>query len=348
MFEGIDGVDLTDNFYRSVMGGNSLSVGLDESKLNGVDPLDPDRQYRFNSLGFRGPEFVSKAELVTAGCSFTYGMGVSEDSVWSKAVATDLGLTHNNLAKPGASISWIVEKLFNYFNEFGHPKYLLCLFPDAKRFIVPADGKVLAKDKNKKTLNYGEHGSHGRDGQFLYNEVAKSTSEMTSISLIRRPYNIRDIYTSELGYYSAIRQIRILEQYCKATGIKLLWSTWDFELSFHLDKLQSDEALRFESYFNIDTFFYRKQEDGAFKDAIFNVDLSSMDSIDSYLNCINDHGEVYCSCYLSCHSELIEKVGEENFHIGTDLNYGKCCSHPGAHLHMHYAEKFLDAFKAMK
>jgi hypothetical protein len=345
MFEGIEGLNLDNDFYRSIVGGNSLFNFLPKESVDGRDELDPSRTYRFNSYGYRGEELKQGAKFVSAGCSFTYGLGIPEDAIWANIIARDLNLTHNSVAKSGASIGWIVEKLFNYFKEFGHPKYLICLMPDAKRFVVPVDGIILTSDKNKKTKNIGMDGSRGGRGEFLYNEVSKSMSEMCLVNFLKRPYNIRDIYTPDMGYYNSIRSIRVLEQYCKAVGIKFLWSTWDFEFAFHLEKINQDSELKFNSYFPINTFFYRKKEKDLYKDAIFTLNVSEDQDVDRYLDCIENHNGSICSCYCSCHEGLIDVYGVENFHAGTDSTYGEQFSHPGAHLHAHYAARMIEALR---
>jgi hypothetical protein len=345
MFEGIEGLDLHNDFYRSIVNGNTLFNFLPKSSAEGVDELDPTRVYRFNSHGYRGQELKENAKFLSAGCSFTYGLGLPEDAIWPNVVAKSLNLTHNSIAKSGASVGWIVEKLFNYFKEFGRPEYLVCLMPDAKRFIVPVDGTILTSDKNKETKNIGMPGSYGSDNKFLYNEVSKKLSELSSVNFLKRPYNVRDFYTPEMGYYNSIRSLRALEQYCEAVGIKLLWSTWDFEFAFHLAKINQDPELKFNNYFPINTFFYRKKEKNLYKDAIFTLDINKSEEIDQYLYCIEKHSDSSCSCYLSCHEELIDVYELDSFFSGTDATYGRQFSHPGAHLHVHYAERVIEVLK---
>ena len=345
MFEGIDGLDLKNNFYRNIVDGNNLLIASDKDS-SFYDRLDPDRLYYQNRHGYRGKEFLPNAKLVSAGCSFTYGLGIPEEAIWSNIVAEKLNLSHNKIAKSGASISFIVEKLFNYFNEFGNPKYLICLFPDAKRFVVPVDGKILTNDTETKVDNFGEIGTRGEPGQFIYNEVSKSFHELSSQKYLKRPYNIRNIYTAEIGYYTSIRHLRMLEQYCKSAGITFLWATWDFEFSLHLAKINLENDLKFNNYFDINTFFYRKNENNFYKDVIFNVNINMENETIKYLNCIAHHENTECSCYLNCHSDLIDKYGEFNFHVGTDTTRGVAWSHPGCHLQAHYADRFLEELKS--
>jgi len=54
---------------------------------------------------------------------------------------------------------------------------------------------------------------------------------------------------------------------------------------------------------------------------------------------------VACSCSLlpeSCHEDLIEIYGKENYNLGTDHGGGLENSHPGVHLQAHYADRFIE------
>lgn len=342
MIQGIPSFSLNNNFHRSIVDGNALRLrGTQTGSV--VSEYDPGREYRINSFGYRGQEFSKDAKILAAGCSFTFGTGADEAAIWPSVLAKTLNLTHNNLSKSGASISWIVEKVFNYFKEFGHPEYLFCLFPDTKRFIAPVDGILLTKDQEINPKNLGEPGSLGAPGQYLYNEMGKNYDEIVSSKYLKRPYNIRDLHTPELGLYLAVRQIRILEQYCKSANIKFLWGTWDFELSYYVSQINSEEDLRFSNYAKLDTLFYKKREDNRYRDAIFTVDMGIESEALRYVDCINSHDNIECSCFhRGCHSDLVEIYGERDFNTGSDTTYGDMIAHPGAHLHAHYAEKFIE------
>lgn len=343
MIEGVVGFDLNNKFHRTLADGKTLKISGGEARKIFPD-YDPAREYRINSLGYRGPEFIPDAPILAAGCSFTFGRGADESAIWPSVISRSMGLEHNNLSKSGASVSWIVEKIFSYFREFGHPKYLFCLFPDTKRFVAPVDGVVLTRDPEINPKNFGEPGTSGKKGQYLYNEMGKNLSELVETKYLKRPYNIRDLHTPELGLYLAVRQIRILEQYCKLANINFIWGTWDYELSYYAAEINKHEDLKFDSYGNLNVLFYKKMEQNLYKDAIFNVDMGNESEAWQYINCINNHDNVECDCYQSkCHSDLKDLYGERDFHTGSDILDGDLIAHPGAHLHSHYAEAFLAA-----
>lgn len=334
--------DLQNDFCRSLFDGKSLRI---KKSTVGKETLvnDPEQLYFNNSYGFRGEEFLASDTLLTAGCSFTHGVGIPIEGTWWKTVSKNLDLPASAaVARPGASIPWIVEKLFAYFAEFGHPKYLLCLFPDFERYVVPLDGEILEGDLSAENA-FGEFGTFGAPGQRFYNTRAKSRPELMKTKYLKRPYNIRNVYTAEIAIYTAIRYIRLLEQYCAATNIKLIWSTWHMNSAMYLDQINEVEDLKLKSYFNLGVLSYKKiLSDGA-KDFIYADRGVASDP--AYLDCLDLHSRVECSCSQfpePCHENLIEAYGKETYNSGTDMGRGAENSHPGAHLQAHYADRFIE------
>lgn len=331
--------DLDNNFYRTIADGRSLKI---EETSTGIVEYsdDPARKYFINTYGFRGPEFSSDSKMVVAGCSFTYGLGVPEETVWGNVVSNKLNISQGAaVAKPGASISWIVEKLFAYFYEFGNPEYLLCLMPDPHRFIVPLDGKILDGDPSAKKAQV-ETGTFGVSGQRFYSTQAKQQSDLLENKYLKRPYNIRNLYTPELTLYQSIRALRMLEQYCNVANIKFIWSTWDRSFMSYLEKINESEALKFKNFFSLNLIIDKKKLSSGYKYVIF--EDSSTSQLSKYNDCMREHKNMDCSCDLDCHQDLENKYGKDNFVLGTDLANGQRYAHPGTHVHAHYAEKFIE------
>ena len=59
--------------------------------------------YKFNSYGFRSDEFSQTDNLMTLGCSFTFGTAIAQCSRWSSIISKTLGLADFNLGIDGAS-----------------------------------------------------------------------------------------------------------------------------------------------------------------------------------------------------------------------------------------------------
>lgn len=54
---------------------------------------------------------TEKAQLWVAGCSFTYGVGVSQHERWGDVLASLLDLPVSTLAQPGSSIRWAADQI---------------------------------------------------------------------------------------------------------------------------------------------------------------------------------------------------------------------------------------------
>ena len=119
-------------------------------RINGID-------YITNSKDFRSPEFKKNTDLLIAGCSFTYGVGIPQEFMWAEIVAKDLNLSHANLSMPGDSVVGQVKKIFAYFKEYGHPKFLCALFPDFGRFLYPQNKNHFVSDKTLRLIKNNKY-----------------------------------------------------------------------------------------------------------------------------------------------------------------------------------------------
>ena len=52
-------------------------------------------------------------------------------------------MSYINLALPGKSVSSIINNLYSYFREYGHPKKVFCLFPNFNRFELPINKDII-------------------------------------------------------------------------------------------------------------------------------------------------------------------------------------------------------------
>jgi len=173
--------------------------------------LDQANSYFINTLGFRGKEFSRNNQLVFSGCSFTFGLGLPEEEIWGKRIANSLGMECSNLGLPGDSVVGIITNIYKYFEEYGHPKILLCLFPDFYRFLIPINSDILTtKYANAETgMLSGVHILH------------KETEEYS-----KKPHYAEDVFSPDLAFFYSYQYIKMLEKYCKQAGILFLWSTW--------------------------------------------------------------------------------------------------------------------------
>ena len=315
--------DYSGRYLKRLFGGNFLVAN--ERPLSKADPVN---KYTINSDGYRSKEFSTDDKIVAAGCSFTFGSGVPESAIWPNFLGGKLGTAVPIVASPGASVSFVVEELFSYFNTYGTPETVLCLFPDSGRFEVPCDNKLITNLK--------------ADEPKVLTVYTKDSTVLAS-KYLKRPYNAEDITTEDMAIYRSIKSIRALEQYCAAANIDLIWGTWDDRFNKLLLELNSIDDFKFKNYFDVinsGCYSYIKTTSDPRTEVFYDYE--------TYDTCNTNHKKIECDCSFGCHQELLEKYGPEQFNIGLDYLWaGIDNSHPGAHLHAHYAEAFLSEIKKL-
>jgi len=210
--------DLIQSQYRQSHMIAELNLGVSHKKFSYKGKIEVD--YSVNSYGYRGPE-LSKSDLLTSGCSQSFGVGIPENLTWTKMLAGD-SMSYNNLSYPGNSTSAMVEDVFKYFEIYGHPKYLRLLLPDFLRFKF-----IKAANENTFIQN-----SQGKIGEFL-NTV--SDADRSMLKYEKMPIAVEKIIPTAVPFRQNLMAIKILEQYISQTDIDFKWATWHNELNIHFN-----------------------------------------------------------------------------------------------------------------
>jgi hypothetical protein len=228
---------------------------LNDTLVNKWMPSSPSEQhskieYILNSDNYRSIEFDGNAEIMTLGCSYTYGLGLPSDMIWPNILSNKLDKSVVNLAQPGDSTPGQIRKAFSYFKKYGNPKIIVAAFP-LYRMEFPIVPKKFLKE-NDDTLN--------KIGNYIFyddwfEDYAKS------------PYDPEKVIPKEVSLFYTQSHIQMLEQYCKTNGIKLIWSVWEHYKSI-FDFLSKEQPDLLKNYCNIDwdlffdynTGYYNKRE----------------------------------------------------------------------------------------
>ena len=171
----------------------------------------PDFNYKINSEGFRSKSFnefnVNDKNILFAGCSMTFGVGLPENLTWTDILLNKInssGLdkyTAYNIGAPGVGIEIIYKNVLAFVESVGKPDKICILFPNISRGII-YDEAIKA---------------------FIYSDVNLNRDK----KVFDQKY--KDIYSHEYQLYKIISVINSLEIICKAKGIDLFWSTWEFD-----------------------------------------------------------------------------------------------------------------------
>lgn len=91
-------------------------------------------EYRLNSNFFRCNHFENKPSVVSLGCSYTYGVGLTSEDTWSFKLANQLNLENYNLGCPGRSVALsAIYFMENFEKYFSNCQVLAALMPPANR-----------------------------------------------------------------------------------------------------------------------------------------------------------------------------------------------------------------------
>ena len=279
------------------------SFVFDGDKLTGLingDLIDSGNAYSFNKMEYRSPEFTSNPDIIFAGCSFTFGLGVSDENIWPNLVAEDK-YTFANLSQVGISTEKIVSSCINHIDIYGKPKKIFCLFPDFLRnnFVNDPDFHVYDRPMN----------------EIAYEHSWSQTVSWPSMDMIKpnkyvkMPFDINKNISPHYFIYKYINSIYILQTLCKALDIDFVWSIW-----------HKDTAEIIESLFNNNNFYLNKDNYISLIDAEKkDIAYGSNESLNQ--KCSEDHDH-----------RLKDSLGWET---GTDVQ-----NHPGIHWHYHISNLF--------
>jgi hypothetical protein len=329
-------IDFESPYYQMILNGKT-NLQINEPET--IFPLfDPKREYRKNNYGYRSEEFSADADVLIAGCSHTYGTGIDQHVRWGDVLAKKLNLIPQTISDPGTSIPWLVEKIMSHISTFGPPRRVICLFPDPFRFPLIIDSKTLRSElvtmssycgferiedswRGQTTVHSGQQEFHTKDIKFL-----------------KRPFDSNVVISRDMALYQSIRSIRFLERYCNDLDIPLIWGSWDNSFSEIINTISTTEY-KFNNFVDISSrgcLTYRKNIDQR-KDVLFECKDSN------FWNCMSNHQNIECDCYLKCHEDYRELVGSDQFYMASDILNGIDHAHYGAHVHMHFAEAFLSS-----
>lgn len=174
--------------------------------------------YNLNSRAFRSPEFDGTADLVTIGCSQTFGVGVPQEHGWPSRLSEMTGMSLANLGMPGTGAQDGFNKLLAYVEEYGKPKAVAVLYTDYRRMNA---GLRYDSNTSNSSLNHESSGV----GIGLIRIDPRSGKDIASYS--KKPYNLDNILALEFTMYQTMLSIDYMTLYCKEAGIKLAYSSWE-------------------------------------------------------------------------------------------------------------------------
>lgn len=232
--------------------------------------------YDLNEDGFRSKSFKkfnkNNLNVVFAGCSVTFGMGLPEDNTWYKKLINKIAKDNKkeidfyNLSINGASTQLIIKNIITFLNNIGKPDYLFLLLPETSRSLV-WDGE--------RYINQHHDVKNKHDKNEFYEKFIKD-------------------YSFENSIMNESTMIHLVELLCKMSGIKLIWSSWDQKTNKTFNKI------KYYNHINIqyDIVDYWLCPPELFKDIYYETDRQEgyYNIMLKVLNSRNENNEPYWVC----------------------------------------------------
>lgn len=218
------------NIYPSLI--NKAQAGINGPVIDPVSPLrikleglssDPLPPYHLktNTYGYRSDEFTARhtgKHILFAGCSETFGQGGELEDLWAHRVYSAIAKEEEvsgfyNLGKCGAGFQDIIYFVTDYIEKFAKPDVLFIMFPNVNRFV-----SYLNFDKQNKSAS----------GYYPVANMAEHLTIAGSGIGMGRDEDGR--YSTEAFfdlYAHFVLNIKMLDTFCKTSGINFMWSTWD-------------------------------------------------------------------------------------------------------------------------
>lgn len=267
-------------------------------------------KYKTNSIGYRNEEFdKDPAYILAAGCSQTWGTGILDDLTWPRVLSKTTGMSVDNVGYFGKSTAGIVQIVFAYFREVGHPRYVYLLLPDLYRMILPASRGLMHSKKYSKE----------KQDMISNTSIGDTVVSSEKPKYFTVPYYMEEVMTQEFTIWQAMSSLQILEDYCSNLNIGLKYGTWET---------------------NTEGFFRALPKDNNFYNNY--VDLESdMWSIHNIEN-----GKEYYMNDPYCHIDFKNETNEMYWERASDFDTVNKNAHIGAHRHIHIAEAFAKELRA--
>ena len=197
--------------------------------------------YKHNNYGYRDEDFIKNkpADLLTLGCSHTYGFGLPIEKTWPSLLSQDLNVTMHNLGVSGDSAIGQVHHAFWYFENVGVPKKIAALFPLQRMLLMAVPEKNLPFNPSFYSINK----------TFFENKNFKKYS--------KAPHIIEETMSPETSILYTFLAISILQSFCKVNNIEFVF--YIFENNDIKEFIDKDSNF-FNNFCNLDLIFFKSKD----------------------------------------------------------------------------------------
>lgn len=263
-----------------------------------------DIEYRFNNIGFRGPDVTGDEDFIAIGCSQTFGYSLPEEFTWPAQIAKLHKSNVVNLGLNGDSAKGSILKAIAYIEQFGKPKAVFGCFPirRSEHFSVPG-------------VNFYNQSDPEVAGVFN-SVILKNNTKLIS----KAPHDFNAVNSVEDQMFDTYCMINIFDKYCREAGIKFIWTGWETMFaSARIHSIMNNYTDGFFFMNDMSELNYDKNischteylEHPLFHNA---ADIVIEQEDPKYFNA---HKGIHWNIHMAerCYSEYIKSISEENIKI---------------------------------
>jgi hypothetical protein len=182
-----------------------------------------DITYSANSDGYRSAEFKPDPDsknILTAGCSMTYGEGLPFDKTWPEQLKSKINGEVLNLSSTGRSFYTIIDDIYAYIEKYGKPKAIMILFPEHQRYQSYSFNKVKERILASNDLNYYKILQSYTIFELnpANNNIIKDDKNLAFAQLILSYTNLQNDF---------MNRVFQLEKYLEAIDVPFMYTSWD-------------------------------------------------------------------------------------------------------------------------
>ena len=205
--------DDTLHFILNYVKNNLGTMSINEYKKSNEDVVDI--TYKYNNYGYRSEDFIKNkpADLLTLGCSHTFGVGLPIEKTWPSLLSQDLNITMHNLGVSGDSAIGQVHRAFWYFENVGVPKKIAAVFASNRMLTIELP------NKNKTTVSNKNVYKGIVTPAFLMNKHFKNYS--------KSPHIFEEVVSEENAFLYTFLSIYILQSFCKINNIEFAFYVYE-------------------------------------------------------------------------------------------------------------------------
>jgi hypothetical protein len=292
-----------------------------------IQLVDKNNDYKINELGLRG-KLNKNSEILAVGCSYTFGVGLPQEGVWTSILSEQINKDILNLGIPGSTIRKICESTIKHVSKHGKPKTIFALFPGFFRGMLIEDTDFYSSSRNiepkkqhkiEKQISFQSDIYYDRNKRYIYFKNIDQPQFLKS-----KEQNIRymeNVFSPHQLISDSIDSISVLQDFCYSHGIDFYWSTWHNPTSILMDTLLEIPNFKLKNYvkFANDSFNNYSAIDGKFPNKFCNLSHNSKLANHPSWDCGSD-------IWLDVNNNVL-------------TNWP---SHPGIHFQHHVAELFKD------